>query len=331
MVGWGRTTLGARRLVEVVRAAYGVDLTTLEPVDAGADAGARTWRGTDATGAPWAVREAVGGGGAGLAVAAVIDVRGVPAPRRATDGSLSTDVAGVRVSLVPWIEGRSALDVDPTPAQWAELGRVLGRAHATPTATLPAELPRDDHSGAGAAALVAAADTAAAGAHDALGDEAAAAWAACRPRVGRVLEAVRRSGADGGDDLVLCHGDPHRGNVVVADDGRRLWLLDWHDCRLSWRELDLLMVVEGLPGFSTVSAEQLAWFEEGYGPVRTDPRRLAHHRGVRALEDVALFVVDALDAGRSDAERELALRLARANSGADGILALAERSVDDAG
>ena len=65
--------------------------------------------------------------------------------------------------------------------------------------------------------------------------------------------------------------------------------------------------------------------------MRTDPRRLAHHRGVRALEDVALFVVDALDAGRSDAERELALRLARANSGADGILALAERSVDDAG
>ena len=145
-----------------------------------------------------------------------------------------------------------------------------------------------------------------------------------------MVDGVRRTGTDGSRDLVLCHGDPHRGNLVLDDDGEHLWLLDWDDAVLSWRERDLLMVVDGLPGFSPVSEQQRAWVEEGYGPLQVDARRLAHHRGVRALEDVALFTIEALDPGRSEEDRTWALDLVRDHLHGDGILALAERSLADA-
>ncbi|MFN8147187.1 MAG: aminoglycoside phosphotransferase family protein [Candidatus Nanopelagicales bacterium] len=327
MAGWGRTTLGAERLRAVVLAAYAVDLVALEPVAGGADAAARTWRGTDAAGGAWAVREAVGAAATGLAVAAAVAAPGIPLPRRTRAGALAVEAGGTLVSLVPWVEGPSALDTDPTPAQWASFGRLLAAVHATDPATVGAPLPRDDHRGDDVAGLVAAADSAAAEVVDALGREAAAVWSGARDRVGRVLDGVRRLGEAGGADLVLCHGDPHRGNLVLDPDGALTWLLDWDDVVLSWPERDLLMVVDGLPGFSTVSPEQLAWFEEGYGPVRADPARLAHHRCVRALEDVALFTVDALDPGRSDDERSWALGLVRHHLDGDGILALAEQSL----
>ncbi len=329
MTGWGRASLGAERLVAVVRAAYPVDLVALEPVAGGADAGARTWRAVEADGRAWALREASGGSPAGLEVAAAITAPGVPLPRRTTAGGVWTEVDGVRVSLVPWVAGRSALEVEPAPAQWAAFGRLLAAVHATPPVGRPSALPRDDHSGADVAALVAAADLAADAAVDRIGSEAAEVWVTARARVGRALDGVRATGTAGGTDLVLCHGDPHRGNLVVDLDGERLWLLDWDDAVLSWPERDQLMVVGGLPGFSTVSPEQLRWFEEGYGPVRPDPRRLAHHRGVRALEDAALFTSDALDRSRSDEQRSWALGLVRAHLRPDGILALAERTLAD--
>lgn len=326
--GWGRTTLGPERLREVVLAAYAVDLVALEPVAAGADASARTWRGSDESGAAWAVRETTGAGSAGPAVAAAVGAVGVPLPRRTLDGALVADADRVRVTVVPWVEGRSALDADPSRAQWAAFGRLLAAVHATDPATVGAPLPHDVHDGADVAALVAAADAAGVGVVDRIGYDAAEIWVTARARVGWVLDGVRRTGADGSRDLVLCHGDPHRGNLVIDDD-QRLWLLDWDDTVLSWRERDLLMVVGGLPGFSTVSPEQLRWFEEGYGPVDVDPVRLAHHRGVRALEDVALFTCDALDRSRTDDERAWALDLVRAHLRPDGILALAERTFAD--
>ena len=324
--GWGRPTLGPERLRDVVLAAYAVDLVVLEPVAAGADASARTWRGSDASGAGWAVRETTGAGSAGPAVAAAVGADGVPVPRRTFDGGLVVDADGARVTVVPWVEGRSALEADPSPGQWAAFGRLLAAVHATDPATVGVELPRDGHDGADVAGLVAAADAARVGVVDRIGYEAAEIWVTARARVEAVLDGVRRTGADGARDLLLCHGDPHRGNLVLDDDGEHLWLLDWDDAVLSWRERDLLMVVGGLPGFSTVSPEQLRWFEEGYGPLDVDPVRLAHHRGVRALEDVGLFTSDALDRSRTDDERAWALDLVRAHLRPDGILALAERT-----
>ncbi|HET7900850.1 MAG TPA: phosphotransferase [Candidatus Nanopelagicales bacterium] len=326
MTGWGRSTLGAERLRAVVASAYAVHLVDLEPVEAGADAAARTWRGTDAAGGSWAVREASGGSPAGLEAMAAVQAPGVPQPVRTVDSRLWSAQGDVRVSLVPWVVGRSALEVEPSREQWTAFGCLLAAVHATPPVSLPPSLPRDDRSAGAVAALVAAADTACATASDALGHDGAAAWAAGRARVGRVLDDVRRPGTSGDEGRVLCHGDPHRGNLVVGDDRCSVWLIDWDDAALSWRERDLLMVVEGLPGFSEVSDEERAWFEEGYGPLRVDAARLAHHRGVRALEDVALFAADVQDTGRSDEQRAWALGLVRAHLADDGILALAERS-----
>jgi spectinomycin phosphotransferase len=80
---------GPERVVEAVSQVFGLRLTALEPVTAGADALARVWRGPDRDSGSWAVKLTRGGSVAGLLVPAhlaAVGVRGVPAPLCAGDG-----------------------------------------------------------------------------------------------------------------------------------------------------------------------------------------------------------------------------------------------------
>ncbi|APU16101.1 MULTISPECIES: phosphotransferase [Actinoalloteichus] len=93
---------------------------------------------------------------------------------------------------------------------------------------------------------------------------------------------------------VVCHGDPHLGNMLVAGEDE-VWLLDWDDAVLAPRELDLLFVLGGVLPFAQVTPEEQSWFFDGYGPVEIDPVRLAYHRCTRALEDLAVPAAEVLD------------------------------------
>jgi spectinomycin phosphotransferase len=137
--------------------------------------------------------------------------------------------------------------------------------------------------------------------------------------LGRELRARHHPG-------VICHGDPHLGNILLGPDGRS-WLIDWDDALLAPPERDLMFVIGGVLAFVPVTPQQRAWFFAGYGPATLDPHRLAYYACVRALEDLdlALQVLDVRQ--RPDTERAEALSLVRGVLSPTGMVALAQAAL----
>ncbi|GAA0798308.1 phosphotransferase enzyme family protein [Spirilliplanes yamanashiensis] len=258
-----------------VRADFGVDLVAAEEVRLGSDHRARLWRGVTAGGDAYAVKLSGGGTAAGLVVAAHLAahcVPGIAGPLAAGDGRAWSDRDGRRLSVVPWLAGARAVDGPMTAAHWRSLGRVLRAVHAAPP--VPG-LPREEH-------------------------DHAAWWAVYERVAGRLPAPERMLGLLRGADAlaarlrdrprrdVVCHADPHVGNVLLdGDDG--VWLLDFDDAMLAPAERDLMFFTGGVLGFAPVTAAAQEAFGDGYGPVAADPERIAYHQCVRALEDVLDF------------------------------------------
>ncbi|MGA4843592.1 phosphotransferase enzyme family protein [Streptomyces sp. G45] len=308
-----------------VREDFGIALDRLDRVADGADEAATLWRGTAADGRRYAVKLSGGGSPAGLVVTARLADHGLPgiaAPVRTRRGGLWSEHAGARLTLVPWVSDARALDDGAMDAElWVAYGELLGRVHATPvTDELARALPKEEYRHEGLTAFVRDVDqrlrAAPPPAADAHHRAVAAEWGAAADRVARLLERADALGVElrarPAAPLVVCHGDPHLGNVLCGGPGR-VWLIDWDDAVLAPRERDLMFVLGGVLYFAPVGPREQRWFFEGYGAVADpDPDRLAYYRTVRALEDLAHPAVQAADPDRwPEAERVAALEIVR--------------------
>ncbi|WP_200216217.1 phosphotransferase [Micromonospora coerulea] len=331
---------GDERLAGWVAEDFGLALVAAELVPYGADDAARLWRATDADGAQWAVKLSGGGTPAGLCVTAHLSARGVPgivAPLTTRDGRLWSVHEGRRLSVVPWLTADRALDGGMDVAHWRTYGEVLAATHAVaPTDELAALLPREDHTHAAVSAATRETDRrlrAVDGSADRWTREVADRWRAAADDVSTLLDRVDRLGAELRDrpaDLVVCHGDPHLGNLLLDPDGR-VWLIDWDDAVLAPRERDLMFVTGGVLAFAPVTPAEQAAFFAGYGPVDPDPVRLAYHLGVRALDDIGSWARDVADADRPEAERVRALKIVDGLLSPVGLVSLAREALRDLG
>ncbi len=326
----GQPDADPAQLREAIERDFGVRAVSLVRAVGGADAAAQVWRLQDEDGGQYAVKWRRGGSVGGLLVAdhlAGQGIQGVPAPLRSSSGGLWSDCAGGRISIVTWAPGRRALDGTMTLEHWTTFGRLVASIHSVVVpqriqALLPLEPGSHDSiaqvvrdvgqrlavSGRSAGPLVAG-----------LGGL----WEAAS--VERLLVATDRLARHLDDDpapAVLCHGDAHLGNVQVGD-AARVWLLDWDDAVLAPRERDLLFVEHGVLAFAPVSAEQTAAFYRGYGDLAVDPKRLAYHRAVRALDDLGSWSADVLDAAQPAADRARALEIVTGLWSASGLVRVA--------
>ncbi|WP_020667364.1 aminoglycoside phosphotransferase family protein [Amycolatopsis nigrescens] len=321
--------VGEHRLREWVREDFAVELTALDRVRHGADVDAAVWHGVSGD-ARYAVKRSGGGTPAGLLVPAGLAARGVPgvvAPVPTRLGKPWSERRGRRLSLVPWVSDVGALNGGMTARQWTRYGALLASAHATaPSGPMVEALPRTAYTAHRRwVSEVRALDSRlrAGVPADPLARAAAEEW---RAAAGLVSALVERAGELGRELRakpaadVLCHGDPHLGNVLVHRDGQ-VWLIDWDDAVLAPRELDLMFVIGGVLAFAPVGPRERSWFFDGYGPVDVDPARLAYFRCTRALEDLVVpaahavlsvpSVPSAQDGGCPEHERAEALALFR--------------------
>lgn len=318
---------------------FGVEITTLSAVEHGADEAAQLWRGLGAGGASYAVKLSEGGTPAGLIVSAHLaehGVAGVTRPLISRTGQPWSERERRRLSVVPWVSGGRALEGQLSAAHWRAYGALLAKVHATEVMeALATSLPREDHTHEQAASTartldrslrLPAQEPAAGCTVDALVCALAQAWRTADNRVSTLL-----AQADGlGRQLqarpavnVVCHGDPHLGNVLVGQD-ERVWLVDWDDAVLAPRERDLIFILGGVLAFAPVTGPQQSWFFEGYGSTDLDPVRLAYYRCARALEDLAYPAAQIVDVHRfTYREREDALSIVRGVLSPTGLVNLA--------
>jgi len=335
----------ADRLVGRALADFGVALTSLTPVAGGWDVGASVWRGVTDVGVPLAVKLSRSSRVGGLLVSAHLAsahpgsvTAGIGAPLPTLSGQPFSLRDGARLSLAPWITGRSAMQTGMALPQWLAFGELLARVHgAQLPPTVMGELATEDYCTPDTVAVRAFDQRIRGGAVPA-GHPLAAGltddWLAAADHLRTISEQTDRLGdelRDSAAPLVLCHADAHTGNVLVDDDGQ-VWLLDWDEAVLAPRERDLMFVVGGVLTDAPVTAEQQRWFFEGYGEARIDPVRLAYYRCSWAMQDVAGFASLILDgAGRPEAERAEALALFRSLLAPTGIVATAVRSLHELG
>ncbi|MEH0844053.1 aminoglycoside phosphotransferase family protein [Micromonospora sp. CPCC 205711] len=329
-----------RQVADWVADDFGVDLTTVERVDLGADESAELWRGVADDGSRWAVKLSGGGTPAGLVASAYLAGRGVPgiaAPLATDDGVAWRIRGGRRLSVVPWVSDRRALDGGMEPAHWRAFGEVLAAVHATEVGDdLARLLPVEDHAHRPVAAAVRRTGqlvAGPAGAADEVAHDAAREWRDAADLVAALLAEADVLGAElraRAVGPVVCHGDPHLGNLMLGAGGR-VWLIDWDDAVLAPRERDLMFVTVGVLAFAPVTPVERAAFFAGYGPVDPDPVRLAYHLTVRALDDFSSWAAQALDPGYDDAERAFALRIVRGLRCPVGLVTLAAAALRDLG
>jgi len=333
-------------LVECVRVDFGISLSSISQVVGGQDCDAVVLHAVTADGAGMAVKVSRSPDVSALLASAYLAEclsSGIPAPLRTRSGQSYSVVGGRRLSLSPWISGRAAYETGMDAQQWRCFGALLGEVHAAQMPrTVARQLPTEDFRTPDAAIVrvlderIHAQETLGnrAGSDDALTDALIRKWCAA----GDSLTAILAHIEDLGDELrfaaatfVLCHGDAHIGNVQLGDDGA-VWLLDWDEVVRAPRERDLMFVIGGVLADAPVTAQQQAWFFDGYGAVEIDPLHLAYYRCSWALQDVADYAARILDppAGPSAAGSQ-ALALFGDAVSPTGIASLALTSLQEIG
>lgn len=313
-----------------VREDFGIPLIGAHPTGLGADARSATYRGVCADGSAYAVKTSTAAQ-SGLEVADVLASQGVPgvaAPVRALDGSLAVLEDGVWLSVVPWLDGRRALDGGMTPAQWQQLGRLLALVHDVDP-RLPAlrDLPvvSTDCAGLVAAARAMGGRLAVLGDEDPLAAELRVLWREHQDAVLAVAdraEALAHTVADTGGSDVVCHTDPHQGNIVVGADDT-VWLLDWDDAVRAPREADLMFALGGVLAFAPVTTREQDGFFDGYGSRDWEPGRMTYFQCLRALDDVLSWAEDVVATTRQTQARRAALDIVHGILSPAGLVARA--------
>ena len=264
---------------------FGLDVVELSPVAHGADIAAQVWKASTATNT-YAVKWSGAGTNTGHQVAAFLadsGLPGVPVMIRTTDSGLWSVHAKKRLTITPWINGVRAAETGLTNEQWTQYGVLLRRVHdAEPPPRLRDALPKHSHIDARVPAIAEKLQErlTTQAPEDEVEEELGAVWKEFEDTITHLLTA--RPPEPSGP-RVICHGDPHLGNVLVDDE---LHLIDWDDVILAPREQDLMFMLGGMGDVGPTRPEHLDAFLTGYGPHTIDDDAVRYYRHVRAFEDV---------------------------------------------
>jgi spectinomycin phosphotransferase len=212
-------------------------------------------------------------------------LRFVVAPIPAARGETVLQVGSRHsVALFPFVEGSARFGADRTPAERAELIRLLADLHGATRVALPVarrrhlDLPDRRHL---ETALRELDRTWTGGPFSEPVRALLAGHASELRRRLRAFDDLAGQLAAGDADLVITHGEPHAGNVLRAADD--VLLVDWDTVGLAPPERDLWMV--------TGDAGELARYTAITGrPV--DPTAIALYRLRWELDDIAVFTKD---------------------------------------
>ncbi|WP_433471581.1 phosphotransferase enzyme family protein [Saccharomonospora azurea] len=327
----------AARVGRLLSEHYSLDVRDVVAVGDGADRAASVWQATGHDGRAYAVKLTTGGSPAGLVLAdrlALARPGATPRPVHTAVGTLWATVAGARLSVTEWVDGRSAADVGLSERQWIEYGRVLAALHGLPVAGEPARrVPREtfdpghwvdcfDRVDARLADLAAGDD---------LLTHLVATWNGRRSDLRVVRDRTVRLGRSlatraAPTARVCCHADAHLGNVVVTGP-ESVALLDFDDAVLAPPERDLMFVLGGgVWAEELIDERQQDAFLRGYGSRTPDRQLLAYYRGLRTLEDVADPATVVLDVSAPREDRAANLGYVTATVAAGALLDQALRS-----
>ena len=297
---------GVEKLRRWVLEDFGLDVVEVSPVGHGADVAAQVWKASTVTNT-YAVKWSGAGTNTGHQAAAFLadsGILGIPELVRTTEGGLWSYHGKKRITITLWIDGVRAAETGLTAEQWTEYGVLLRRVHEAELperlrAALPRHSPIDARIPAVAETLQTRLTTQAP--EDEVEEELAVVW---KQHESTITHLMTGRPPEPTGPKVVCHADPHLGNVLVD---QRLHLIDWDDVVLAPREQDLMFMLGGMDDVGPTSPEHEAAFFAGYGEHILDHDAIRYYRHVRAFEDVVMWSDQAV----TGPDREYALNVTK--------------------
>lgn len=294
--------LANHSIIAAVRATFGVSVSSLTFLPIGHDSSAWVYRAHASDGTAYFLKVRRGAVyEPGLVIPRYLHDRGLPnviAPLPTAGGALWTHLDGYALTVHPFIDGRTGMEVGLTESHWVAFGVAVKQLHSTPlTPDLARLVGRESFAPKWGGVLqnwdavrqldgrVAAGSFA-----DPIERELGAFW---RARGAQIRALVDRA-EDLGRQLhranlpsVLCHADLHTGNVLI-DREQHLWIVDWDETVLAPKERDLMFVAGGISR-ELVGPREEEWFFRGYGQTAIDPLALTYYRYTWAVQDIGAF------------------------------------------
>ncbi len=232
------------------------------------------------------------------------------APIATNAGRLWTRVDAFAMIVFPFVAGRNGFEAPLSDHQWVDLGAALRGMHTVVVPpSLSARIPHERYSPHWRNLVrtfqVRVDETA-------FTEPSAAQLAAflCARR-DDISQIVARADALGAalraqsPAHVLCHADIHGGNVLIGTDGA-LSIVDWDTLTFAPKERDLMFVGGGVCGVWN-SAQEEAWFYQGYGRAEINPVALAYYRYERIVQDIVAYCEQLLLTDEGGTDRAQAL------------------------
>jgi spectinomycin phosphotransferase len=320
-----KPNVSGRDISRCVQELYGFEVLDVVPLALGADTDAATFRVTTADGAYFLKLRREAKVRLQSFLAGVGGVHVAPLPNR--HGGLSTAIDGFAAVLYPFVQGVSGFEAVLTQAQWTELGAAVRALHGV---ELPTGLRSSIRVETYGARWCDKARGYLSGVPRRLPDTSARELAVIlEARREQLLTIVARAeelaAVLGGreQEMVLCHGDLHAGNVMVADDGS-LVVVDWDDPVMAPRERDLMFIGGGVGGVWNQPAECAAFYR-GYGTEKIDAHTLAYYRYERIVEDIGEYCDELLLSPDGD-DRPLSLRDFATQFHPNNVIDIADRT-----
>jgi spectinomycin phosphotransferase len=217
------------------------------------------------------------------------------------------DFGEYKMILYPFIEGKNSFDMPLSDQHKHQLGSTLNAIHAVQLAVeLQQLIPKETFSPQWREKLK---SLQAQAEERSFQDSAAAKLAAFmksrRNEISRLIDRAEELAAQAQSkplELVLCHTDIHRANMLVAGNNE-FYIVDWDAPLLAPKERDLMFIGGGID-YIWRSKRDEALFYEGYGRTRIDPALLAYYRYERVIEDLVAYGEQLLLTDEGGADRE---------------------------
>ncbi len=219
-------------------------------------------------------------------------IKEVIPPIMTLDGKPTSHVDDFNLIVYPFIEGQDGFSKRLTDDQWIELGKALRHLHEFQLpASIASQIKQESYSSHWRETVrsmyeniesVKPCDKIAAGFLVDLQKY--------RSVIMRLVERAQQLALiiqKQSVDNVLCHGDLHAGNVLIAKDGS-FYIIDWDQPICAPKERDLMFIGAGI-GNVWNNNREVELFYTGYGKVEINQEIIDYYRCERIIQDIAEY------------------------------------------
>jgi len=282
-------------IISSLRNSYGIEVAHITPLALGADADAVIYKVQSPNHKTYFVKLKRGQHDSCANLQLLLHDAGIQeviCPIKTVDNQSQVYAQDLTLTVYPFIDGRDGFTKNLTDDQWTALGKALRQIHQLQLPTSIAQsIKQEDFSPQWRKKVKSIYETI----EDVIpSDEIASNFLASLKKHKSLIlqladkaEKLAKIIKEEPTDFVLCHGDIHAGNILIANDST-LYIVDWDEPVMAPKERDLMFIGAGI-GNVWNRKQETEQFYAGYGDTKINQDLIEYYRGDRILQDVVEF------------------------------------------